>query len=98
MIEVTEQAAKELRSLLKDSKAGPRHAVRLASDNRGGLTMTICEPKDGDTIITAGDLPVLIVADSVVKALDGLIFDYATREVDGNPHHGFQFRRPDTAA
>jgi Fe-S cluster assembly iron-binding protein IscA len=93
MISVTDEAAVELRSLLKAAKATPGRAVRLSPNHRGGLTMGVAEPAADDTVITYNGMPVLIIAASICQALDGLIFDYDRRVVDGEPHNNFIFRK-----
>jgi Fe-S cluster assembly iron-binding protein IscA len=94
MITVTAHAATELRSLLKHSRALPTHAVRLAANGKGGLSMTISAAAAGDLVISRDDSPLLIVAGDIAARLDGLVFDYLVSEVDGQPNRGFTFRRP----
>lgn len=94
MVLVTPAAASELRSLLKHSRATSGHAVRLIAGRQGGLGMLVGPPEAGDEVIRDGDAVVLIVAAALVARLDGLVFDWSAREIDGQTQRDFGLRRP----
>jgi Fe-S cluster assembly iron-binding protein IscA len=94
MIHVTSAAARELRSLLKHSRAVAGHAVRLIPNRRGGVAMLVGAPKEGDVVIEENGAAVLIIAAELVGQLDGLVFDWNAREVEGEARRDFGLRRP----
>ena len=94
VIHVTSAAARELRSLLKHSRAVAGHAVRLIPNRRGGVAMLVGLPLEGDVVIEEAGVAVLIVAAELVGQLDGLVFDWTAREIEGEARRDFGLRRP----
>jgi Fe-S cluster assembly iron-binding protein IscA len=94
MISITPAAAAHLRTIIKHSRAQANTAVRLISNGKNGLSMTIGCAADGDTVLTDDVGPVLIIAHDIAGRLDGLVFDRFVDEVDGQTNVGLTFRKP----
>ena len=97
MISITAAAAAHLRGLIKHSRGQPEQAVKLVSNGKNGLSMSIGTAGEGDTVLHDDSGPVLIIAAEVAQRLDGLVFDRLVTEVDGQPNVGYSFRRPTEA-
>lgn len=92
MIRLTERAAYGLKEILTANRTPNDHGIKLVPAERGGVTMTIDRPGEGDSIVDGGKRPLLIVDASLTDRLDGVVLDYA-REDMGNEEPQFVFRR-----
>ncbi|MCC6626795.1 MAG: hypothetical protein IT340_05250 [Chloroflexi bacterium] len=93
MISITAAAAAHLRAIIKHSRGQADSAVRLISNGKNGLSMTVGPAADGDTVLTDDTGPVLIIARDIAGRLDGLVFDRFVDEVDGQTNVGLTFRK-----
>jgi Fe-S cluster assembly iron-binding protein IscA len=78
MIQVTESAANELRSVLASSQAPQDRGLKLVPNEKGEVALTIDKPQLGDDVVKEGDRPLLIVDSTLVHRLDGAVFDIVT--------------------
>jgi Fe-S cluster assembly iron-binding protein IscA len=94
MITLTTPAAAHLRAIMKHGRVPADHAVRLISNGKNGLSMTIGAAAEGDTVLTDETGPVLIIARDMASRLDGLVFDRVVTDIDGQTNVELSFRRP----
>jgi Fe-S cluster assembly iron-binding protein IscA len=92
MIAITPAAVGQLRGLIKHSRGQPGLALKLISDGRNGITMTMGQADESDVVIRDDGAPILIIASALASRLDGLIFDWLVTEVNNERRGGFSFR------
>lgn len=93
MISITTAAAAHLRGIIKHSRGQPGQAVKLISNGKNGLSMTVGAADAGDTVLEDDNGPVLIIAAGIAPRLDGLVFDRLVTEIDGQTNVSYSFRR-----
>jgi hypothetical protein len=80
MIQVTETAATELKSVLASNGAPSDRGLKLVAGDEGHMSLTIDKPQLGDDVVKDGDRPLLIVDSTIARHLDGVVFDVAVEE------------------
>jgi len=93
MIELTENARRELRALLERKQASPASGLRLAV-RRGGCAgwqyeMKVAEPEEADEVLDADGARLIVAADSRAQ-LEGCRVDYHDTLSDS----GFRIENP----
>jgi hypothetical protein len=66
--------------------------VKLVPDERGGVSMTIDRPAEGDAVVDGGKRPLLIVDAALNDDLDGVVLDLSRGEKEDEQPQ-FVFRR-----
>ena len=97
MIRLTERAAYGLKEILTANRTPSDQGIKLVPDERGGVSMTIDRPGDGDSVVDGGKRPLLIVDATLADHLDGVVLDLSRGEKDGEEAQ-FVFRREQQAA
>jgi hypothetical protein len=71
--------------------------VKLVPDERGGVSMTIDRPAEGDAVVDGGKRPLLIVDAALNDDLDGVVLDLSRGEKEDEQPQ-FVFRREPTTS
>lgn len=72
MIYVTDEALEALARLREANEAGEGEAILLYLEEDGSLGLALAELEEGDNVIEQDGQVVVIVADDLAEALDGL--------------------------
>lgn len=75
MLYVTDQALAALRAMREDSDAGDEESILLYLEEDGSLGLALAEIEEGDSVIEQDGQVVVIVADDLAQALDGMTLD-----------------------
>jgi Fe-S cluster assembly iron-binding protein IscA len=81
MLYVTDQALAALSAVREDSEANEGESVLLYLEEDGSLGLALAEIEEGDNVIEQDGKVVVIVAEDLAEALDGMTLDVI---VDGD--------------
>lgn len=91
MVQLTDQAAAELKALKEANGLTPAQGIKLVPEGTG-VGLTVSEPAEGDEVITRDEEPLLIVDPLLTDALRGLTFDCIEVFEDGERQQRFTLR------
>jgi Fe-S cluster assembly iron-binding protein IscA len=80
MIQVTENAATEIKNVLSANKSDEEHGLKLVPVEQGGVGITIDKPQPGDAVLKDGERPLLIVDSTIARNLDGVVLDVSDED------------------
>jgi len=92
MIRLTERAAYGLKEILTANRTPSDQGIKLVPGEKGGVSMTIDRPGDGDSVVDGGKRPLLIVDAALTSHLDGVVLDLSKGDTEGEQPQ-FVFRR-----
>jgi hypothetical protein len=91
MVQLTEQAAMELKALKEANGMGPTEGLKLVPDG-DRVEAIVGEPLEGDEVLRCDEEPLLIVASPLRGALRELTFDCGDGDGDGQFEWRFTLR------
>jgi hypothetical protein len=95
MIRLTERAAYGLKEILTANRTPSDQGIKLVPDEKGGVSMTIDAPGDGDSVVDGGQRPLLIVDSALSEHLDGVVLDLSRGDEEGQePQFVFKREQP----
>jgi len=80
MLYVTDQALAALGAMRTDSDAAPGESILLYLEEDGSLAIALAEIEEGDNVIERDGEVVVIVAEDLAQALEGMTLDVAVSE------------------
>ena len=80
MLYVTEQALAALAAMREDLEASAGESILLYLEEDGNLGLALAEIEEGDRVIERDGRVVVIVAEDLAEALDGMTLDVAFNE------------------
>jgi Fe-S cluster assembly iron-binding protein IscA len=80
MLYVTDQALSALGAMRADSDASPDESILLYLEEDGTLGLAIAEIEEGDNVIERDGEVVVIVAEDLAQALEGMTLDVSVSD------------------
>ncbi|MCC6793393.1 MAG: hypothetical protein IT336_17040 [Thermomicrobiales bacterium] len=80
MLYVTDQALAALSAVREDSEATEGESILLYLEEDGSLGLALAEIEEGDNVIEQDGQVVVIVAEDLAEALDGMTLDVVVSE------------------
>jgi Fe-S cluster assembly iron-binding protein IscA len=80
MLYVTDQALAALSAVRADTDAAPGESILLYLEEDGSLGLALAEIEEGDNVIEQDGQVVVIVAEDLAQALDGMTLDVSVSE------------------
>jgi Fe-S cluster assembly iron-binding protein IscA len=80
MLYVTDQALAALSAVRADSDASAEESILLYLEEDGSLGLALAEIEEGDNVIEQDGQVVVIVAEDLAQALDGMTLDVSVSE------------------
>jgi Fe-S cluster assembly iron-binding protein IscA len=80
MLYVTDQALAALSAVREDSEANEDESILLYLEEDGSLGLALAEIEEGDNVIEQDGQVVVIVAEDLAQALDGMTLDVIVSE------------------
>lgn len=80
MLYVTDQALAALSAVREDSDAAEGESILLYLEEDGSLGLALAEIEEGDNVIEQDGRVVVIVAEDLAQALDGMTLDVTVSE------------------
>jgi Fe-S cluster assembly iron-binding protein IscA len=92
MIQVTKNAATEIKNVLAANDTGEDRGLKLVPAERGGVSLTIDKPQPGDAVLKDGERPLLIVDSTIARNLDGVVLDVTSDDKERDQGSRFVLR------
>jgi Fe-S cluster assembly iron-binding protein IscA len=80
MLYVTDQALAALNAMREDSDASDGESILLYLEEDGSLGLALAEIEEGDNVIEQDGRVVVIVAEDLAQALDGMTLDVSVSD------------------